>query len=98
MTTIGMQYEVIPGKEKEFEDGFLKVLEHLKNVTGHVESHLYEDVGNTGSYLILSVWTTQEMFGMFLKSDAFKQVTSWGKAEILRSRPRHKVYADAAGH
>jgi heme-degrading monooxygenase HmoA len=98
MTTIGMQYEVIPGKEKEFEDGFLSVLQHLKSVAGHVESHLYEDVANTGSYLILSVWTTQETFGAFLKSDAFKQVTSWGKAEILRSRPKHKVYADVGGH
>jgi heme-degrading monooxygenase HmoA len=92
MTTIGMHYEVVPGKEEEFERGFLGVLEHLKTVPGHVESHLYEDVASVGSYVILSEWTTREDFERFLHSDAFKQVVAWGKAEILRSRPRHKVY------
>ena len=29
-----------------------------------------------------------------VKSDAFKQVTAWGKAEILRGRPKHTVYAN----
>jgi heme-degrading monooxygenase HmoA len=94
MTTIGMHYEVIPGKEEEFENGFLKVVEHLKTIPGHVESQLYENVANTGSYLIWSQWKTKQDYEAFLRSDAFKQVTSWGKAEILRARPRHKVYSD----
>jgi heme-degrading monooxygenase HmoA len=95
MTTIGMHYEVVPGREEEFERGFLGVLEHLKTVPGHVESHLYEDVASVGSYVILSEWTTREDFERFIHSDAFKQVVAWGKAEILRSRPRHKVYQNA---
>ena len=95
MTTIGMHYDVIAGKEKEFEQGFTSVLEHLKTVAGHVESHLYEDVNSTGSYLILSQWQTKESFEAFIHSDAFRNVVSWGKAEILRSRPRHKVYLNA---
>jgi heme-degrading monooxygenase HmoA len=94
MTTIGMHYEVIPGKEEEFEKGFLGVLEHLKTIPGHVESHLYEDVANTGSYVIFSQWDTHEQFQAFLASPAFKQAVAWGKAEILRSRPRHRVYQD----
>ena len=94
MTTIGMHYDVVAGKEEEFEQGFLNVIEHLKGVAGHVESHLYEDVQSTGSYVILSEWETKEAFEAFLKSDAFKQVTAWGKAEILRGRPRHKVYTN----
>jgi heme-degrading monooxygenase HmoA len=93
MTTIGMHYDVIPGKEEEFERGFLAVIEHLKTVEGHVESRMYEDVAQVGSYVILSEWKTQEVFGAFLRSEAFKQVTSWGKAEILRGRPKHKVYS-----
>ena len=92
MTTIGMHYEVIPGKEQEFEQGFINVLEHLKKVAGHVESHIYEDVQSVGSYVILSEWQSEEEFGAFLRSAEFKAVTSWGKAEILRSRPKHKVY------
>ena len=97
MTTIGMHYDVIGGKEQEFEKGFLSVIEHLKAVPGHVESRLYEDVASRGSYLIMSQWKTQEDFQAFLRSDAFKSVTSWGRAEILRGRPRHKVFADQQG-
>ena len=91
-TTIGMHYEVIPGKEQEFEKGFLAVIEHLKTVPGHVESHMYEDVASVGSYIILSQWETKESFDAFLKSEAFAKVTAWGRAEMLRGRPRHKVY------
>ena len=92
MTTIGMHYDVIPGKEAEFKNGFINVLEHLKQVAGHIESHLFEDVQSAGSFLIQSEWQTHEAFNDFIKSPAFKNVTSWGKAEILRGRPRHKVY------
>ncbi len=92
MTTIGMHYDVVAGKEEEFERGFVNVIEHLKGVAGHVDSHLYEDVQTVGSYVILSEWESKDAFQAFLKSDAFKQVTAWGKAEILRGRPRHKVY------
>lgn len=94
MTTIGMHYDVISGKETEFKDGFLKVIEHLKTMAGHVESHLYEEVSAPGSFLIQSQWSAKQDFENFIHSDAFKQVTSWGKAEILRGRPRHKVYTN----
>lgn len=94
MTTIGMHYDVIAGKEEEFEQGFLGVLEVLKTLPGHVESHLYEDVASVGSYVILSEWKSKADFDAFLKSDAFKKAVAWGKAEILRSRPRHKVYTN----
>ena len=96
MTTIGMHYEVKPGKEEEFEKGFLGVLEVLKTLPGHVESHLYEDVASVGSYLILSRWSSQADYQAFLRSEAFKNAVAWGKAEILRSRPKHRVYDDAA--
>ena len=96
MTTIGMHYDVVAGKEEEFERGFLDVIEHLKTVSGHVESRLFEDVRTTGSYVILSEWQSHDAFTAFLRSDAFKQVTAWGKAEILRGRPRHKVYTTNA--
>lgn len=92
MTTIGMHYAVVPGKEEEFESGFINVLEHLKKVAGHVESHLYEDVQSVGSYVIFSEWESPDSFNAFIKSPEFKAVTAWGKAEILRGRPKHKVY------
>ncbi len=92
LTTVGMHYEVIPGKEEEFERGFIGVLEFLKTVAGHIESHMYEDVQSVGSYVILSQWQDKASFDAFLKSEAFKSAVAWGKAEILRSRPRHKIY------
>jgi heme-degrading monooxygenase HmoA len=92
-TTVGMQYDVIPGKESEFEQGFTQTLEHLKSQPGHVESHLYEDVQSKGSYLIISEWQTKQDFERFIQSDAFRKAVAWGKAEILRGRPRHKVYS-----
>jgi heme-degrading monooxygenase HmoA len=95
MTTIGMKYEVKPGKEEEFEKGFLGVLDLLKTLPGHVESHLYEDVASVGSYIIMSRWETKESYAAFLRSEAFKNAVAWGKAEILRSRPQHRVYDDA---
>jgi heme-degrading monooxygenase HmoA len=95
MTTIGMHYEVIAGKEQEFETGFLGVLEHLKTLPGHVESHMYEDIQSKGSYVILSQWADKASFEAFIHSDAFKKVTSWGRAEILRGKPRHKVFLNA---
>ncbi|HSI35008.1 MAG: antibiotic biosynthesis monooxygenase [Phycisphaerae bacterium] len=94
LTTVGMHYDVIPGKEEEFESSFLKTIDFLKSVPGHVESRMYEDVASVGSYVILSEWETQEAFTAFIRSPEFKQVTSWGKAEILRGRPRHKVYTN----
>lgn len=94
MTTIGMHYDVVPGKEEEFERGFAGVIDHLRSVPGHVKSRMYEDVQSVGSYVILSEWESRETFQAFLRSDAFKQVTAWGKAEILRARPTHKVYAN----
>jgi heme-degrading monooxygenase HmoA len=91
-TTIGMHYDVIPGKEKEFVDGFLGVLELLKTLPGHVESHMYEDVQSRGSFAIFSQWNNKEEFEKFLHSPEFANAVAWGKAEILRARPRHQVY------
>jgi heme-degrading monooxygenase HmoA len=94
MTTIGMHYDVIAGKEREFEEGFLKVLEVLKTLPGHVESHMYQDIQTAGTYVIMSEWQKFEDFQAFLRSDAFAKATAWGRNEILRGRPRHKVYTD----
>jgi len=91
-TTIGMHYDVIAGKEQEFEQGFRGVIDHLKSVPGHIESHLYVDVQSAGSYLILSQWQDHQTFQSFLRSPEFAKVTAWGRAEILRGRPRHQVY------
>ena len=90
-----MHYDVVPGKEQEFKDGFLSVIRHLQAVSGHVESRLYEDVSSVGSYLILSQWESKDSFDQFMRSPEFAAVTAWGRAEILRGRPRHKVYQNA---
>jgi len=94
MTTIGMFYDIIPGKEDQFVNAFRGVIDVLKSVDGHVESHVYQDVDQQGSYVILSQWTDKHTYGQFLASDAFKKTVTWGKENILRGRPRHKVYGE----
>jgi hydrogen peroxide-dependent heme synthase len=94
MTTIGMHYDVLPGKQQQFEQGFMQVLELLKKMPGHVESNLYQNVQAAGSYVIFSQWRSLEDFQTFIRSDAFAKTVAWGKAEILSGKPRHKIYAD----
>lgn len=92
MITVGMYYDVKLGKEGEFEEKFEAVAGALDGSPGHVQSLLYQQVKKANSYTILSEWDSQDAFMAFIKSDAFRQVTDWGKAEILEGRPRHKIY------
>ena len=34
----------------------------------------------------------EQAFTDFIRSDAFRDVTSWGKEQILSARPQHKIY------
>ena len=92
MVTIGMNYKMIPGKEKIFEDAFANVINVMKEMEGHSETFLYKDVNDPQSYLIVSDWSSEEAFNGFIQSDKFKDVVNWGKENILASRPTHTVY------
>ena len=99
MITVGMNYDVIEGKQKEFETMFAKVLQVMNDMEGHGESQLYVDVTNRNAYLIVSQWTSEAAFDDFVGSDRFKNVVTWGKEKILASRPKHEIYgrSDTAG-
>ncbi len=92
MVTIGMNYKMIPGKEKVFEDAFTKVLGVMNDMEGHSKSFLYCDVSDKQSYLIVSEWNSEDAFNTFMQSDKFKNVVNWGKENILAGRPSHTVY------
>ena len=92
MVTIGMNYKMIPGKEKTFEDAFTNVLKVMNEMEGHSKSFLYKDVNDPQSYLIVSDWSSEEAFNGFIASDKFKNVVNWGKENILAGRPSHTVY------
>ncbi|MCA9153503.1 MAG: antibiotic biosynthesis monooxygenase [Planctomycetales bacterium] len=92
MITVGMNYQVIPGKQQDFEDKFAAVLEALRGADGHTNSNLWKDVADDASYLITSEWSDESAFTNFIQSEAFRNVTNWGKEQILAGRPRHKVY------
>lgn len=92
MVTVGLYYEVRPGKEHVFEEAVDQVIDLLSKNSGHVKSFLYRDVKNPRSYAIISEWNSQTDFAHFIRSDIFHQVTEFGKAEVLEQRPRHKVY------
>jgi heme-degrading monooxygenase HmoA len=92
MITVGMNYHVIEGKQADFEDKFAAVLDALRAAEGHTESTLWKDVADHASYLITSEWSDEAAFVSFIHSQAFKDVTTWGKEQILSGRPQHKIY------
>lgn len=92
MITVGMNYKVIPGKQEDFESKFESIATALKAAPGHTESTLWKDVADANSYLITSEWSDEQAFQTFVQSQAFRDVTNWGKEQILSERPRHKIY------
>ena len=93
MVTIGMNYSVRAGKEKVFEDACARVIQTMRGIDGHGDSHLYREVGDASrQYLIVSSWSSEQAFRDFVASDAFKKVTNWGAENILEGRPSHTVY------
>ena len=97
MITVGMNYEVLPGKEGEFESVFAKVADVMGKMEGHKESHLYRDVASAQSFLIISEWTDSDAFQAFIRSDQFRNVADWGKEKILAAQPRHEIYGMESG-
>ena len=96
MVTIGMNYFVIAGKEKVFEDAVGSVVKAMQEIDGHENSELYKRVGGEGEpvYLIVSRWQSEDAFKGFIASDQFKKVTNWGAENILSARPRHTTYRE----
>jgi heme-degrading monooxygenase HmoA len=92
MITVGMNYHVIEGKQSDFEQKFAAVLQALRAASGHTSSTLWKDVSDGASYLITSEWSDENAFREFIQSQAFRDVTNWGKEQILSGRPQHKVY------
>ncbi len=92
MITVGMNYQVLEGKQQEFEEKFAAVIEALNAAEGHTSSKLWKDTADSSSYLITSEWSAEQAFTDFIRSDAFRAVTNWGKEQILAGRPQHKIY------
>ena len=92
MITVGMNYRVRPGKESLFEEKCAAVVDAMKSVAGHVETHVYRDIADGTAYLIASEWDSKPAFSAFIRSEAFREVTNWGKLEVLAARPSHHVY------
>ena len=93
MVTIGMNYRVLEGKEAVFERAFKSVLDVIVGIEGHLESHLYREVDDGGTYLIVSEWADEAAFTDFIRSEQFERVTNWGKDQVLSGPPKHQVYS-----
>ena len=90
-----MNYRVRAGKEQVFEHAFARVLEVMRGVEGHDESHLYREVGQAArDYLIVSRWSSEEAFRDFVRSERFAKVTTWGSEHVLEGPPRHTTYRE----
>lgn len=92
MITVGMNYHVKAGKQRDFEEKFASVIGALRSAPGHMSSTLWKDVSDDDSYLITSEWSDEDKFQEFIQSQAFRDLTDWGAEQILSDRPRHKIY------
>jgi len=92
MITVGMNYQVLPGKEPVFEEAFAAVLGAMHGNPEHVCSDLYRSISGMGAYLIVSEWKTMDGFQAFVRSPEFARVATWGREQVLAARPRHHVY------
>jgi len=92
MVTVGMYYDVLAGQGAAFESKFEAVVASLRDAAGHKSSFLYRRVDDPDSYAILSEWDDTQAFHAFIRSETFREVTAWGRAEVLRAAPRHKIY------
>lgn len=95
MVTVGLYYDVLPGKAALFTAKFQDVLGLLRTMPGHTSSYLYQRVDDPDSFAILSEWSDPDAFFAFLRSDAFRQTVDWGREQVLRAAPRHKIYPRA---
>lgn len=96
MVTVGLYYDVLPGKGPEFRDKFRAVVAAMDaSASGHKASHLYQRVDDPDSFAIISEWEDRASFLAFIRSEEFRQVTSWGREHVLRTAPRHKLYPSA---
>lgn len=96
MVTIGMNYDVLPGKEEPFEGACKKVIEVMGDAAGHEESQIFRrvDKDDVSQYLIVSRWSDEDAFKAFISTDTFKKVTNWGAENILAGRPSHTTYRE----
>ena len=92
MVTIGMNYDVLEGKDEIFTNAVAGVIEAIQSMDGHTETRLFRDVLKPRSYLIVSDWNSEDAFNVFLESETFGKVKNWGKEQILAGRPSHTVY------
>ena len=92
MITVGMNYQVLKGKERAFEAVFKAVLNALEGIPGHRQSYLYRDVFDPQRYLIISDWNDRGAFDAFIASEQFRNVVDWGKEKVLAGRPTHEYY------
>lgn len=92
MITVGMNYQVVAGRESDFEKVFAGVIKVLEAEPGHTFTRLYRASDEACDYLIVSEWTSREAFERFTHSGAFTSVTHWGLDGVLRGRPTHTVY------
>jgi heme-degrading monooxygenase HmoA len=71
MITVGMNYHVIAGKQRDFEEKFQAVIGALQAAAGHTTSTLWKDVSDDASYLITSEWSEEQAFLDFIHSQPF---------------------------
>ncbi len=85
------RFQVLPGKESDFEEAWRTREQHLEAVPGFLEFRLL--CGPEGEYISHSSWESEEQFRAWTDSDAFRKAHSrGGSAGLIQGPPRFSGY------
>lgn len=94
MVMVGLLFDVIPGKEREFEGLARHLMHSMEGFEGHRRSRLVRDVEEGGTYIILSDWEDKDEFDTFATSEAFHDLAIKAQGALLKRPPYHRTYVD----
>lgn len=85
------RFQIVPGKEADFENVWKSRQTYLDSVPGFKEFHLLR--GEGGVFISHSTWETQSAFLDWTKSEAFhKAHAQGGTRELLQGPPQFSGY------
>jgi len=79
------RFQVVPGKESEFETMWKTRETYLSEVPGFKEFHLLR--GEGGTFISHSTWESREAFAQWTESEAFRKAHAQGGSKGLIQGP-----------
>jgi len=86
-----LRYQVIVGKQRQFERGMERVIALMTRTEGHQRSHCYKQLTADTSYVWISEWCASANPVGFFRGEEFRRSTGWGSTQVVSTRPTMEV-------